>query len=323
MTTGMGKLVTSGLARSLIESYPQGASAQQFGASAPLPSGPVVEGIVQRVRELLFPELAWGGELRQTELEARVEATLHDVALSLRREICAARRYVHRHEHRTPTCLECETCADEVTRQLLDELPRLRSSLLRDAEAALAGDPAARDLGEVIVCYPGLFAITVHRMAHELYRRKVPFLPRMMSEYAHRLTGIDIHPGATIGDSFFIDHGTGVVIGETTLIGDRVRIYQGVTLGALSLPSGKVAALRGGPKRHPTLEDEVVVYAGATILGGETVIGRGSIIGGNCWVVSSVAPGSRVSVQMHTEVRGAMRPGDRPAKEPSAAAEPA
>jgi len=312
MTTRTGSLVTGGLARSLIETYPQSATPQQFGASVPLPSGPVVEGIVQRVRDLLFPELVWGGDLRHSELEARVEATLHDVALSLRREICAARRYVHRHEHRAATCLECETCADEVTRQFLDELPSLRVKLLRDAEAALAGDPAARDLGEVILCYPGLFAIAVHRMAHALYARKVPFLPRMMSEYAHRLTGIDIHPGATIGDSFFIDHGTGVVIGETTFIGDRVRIYQGVTLGALSLPSGKVAALRGGPKRHPTLEDEVVVYAGATILGGETVIGRGSIVGGNCWVVSSVAPGSRVSVQIHTDVRGSLRPAKAP-----------
>lgn len=312
MTNGLARLVTSGLARSLIETYPQRSSAQQFEASAPLPSGPVVEAIVQRVRELLFPELAWGGDLRQTELEARVEATLHDVALSLRREICSARRYVHRHEHRAATCLECETCSDDVTRQFLDRLPVLRGALLRDAEAALAGDPAARDLGEVILCYPGLFAIAVHRMAHELYLHRVPFLPRMMSEYAHRLTGIDIHPGATIGDSFFIDHGTGVVIGETTLIGDRVRIYQGVTLGALSLPSGKVAVLRGGPKRHPTLEDEVVVYAGATILGGETIIGRGSIIGGNSWVVSSIAPGSRVTVQIHTDVRGSLRPAKAP-----------
>lgn len=308
MRKGQGPLVNGGLAAALMGAYADAAGTGEPGSCAALPSGRAVEQLVGRLRELVFPELVWGGEVSSSELEARVQGTLQEVALTLRREICAARRYVHRGEHRATSCVECEVCSDEVTRQFLDELPSLRRALVRDAQAAVAGDPAVRDPNEVVLCYPGLYAITVHRMAHALYVRQVPFLPRMMSEHAHRLTGIDIHPGARIGDSFFIDHGTGVVIGETTLIGDRVRIYQGVTLGALSLSSAKVAALRGGPKRHPTLEDDVVVYAGATILGGETVIGRGSIIGGNCWVVESVAPGSRVSVQMHTEVRGSQRP---------------
>jgi serine O-acetyltransferase len=164
-----------------------------------------------------------------------------------------------------------------------------------DALAAIAGDPAARGVAEVILCYPGHYAITVHRLAHILWNYKVPLLPRMMSEHAHRVTGIDLHPGAHIGASFFIDHGTGVVVGETSIIGAHVRLYQGVTLGALSVPKSEVEALRDGPKRHPTLEDQVIVYANATILGGNTIVGRGSVVEGNAWVVQSIPPGSRVA----------------------------
>jgi serine O-acetyltransferase len=158
-----------------------------------------------------------------------------------------------------------------------------------DVEAAVAGDPAANSENEVILAYPSLAAISTHRVAHFLYERDVPLLPRIMSEYVHHRTGIDIHPGAKIGRSFFIDHGTGVVIGETTQIGDRVKLYQGVTLGALS-----VSRDMRGKKRHPTIEDDVTIYAGATILGGDTVIGRGSVIGGNVWLVRSVPPYSKV-----------------------------
>jgi serine O-acetyltransferase len=160
--------------------------------------------------------------------------------------------------------------------------------------AALDGDPAATGPDEVIFCYPGLYAISVYRLANVLYRAKMPVIPRMMTEHAHKVTGIDIHPGATIDEGFFIDHGTGVVLGETTTIGRRVRIYQGVTLGALSLSKANTVALRGH-KRHPTIEDEVIIYAGATILGGETVIGKGAVIGGTCWITRSVAPGAKVS----------------------------
>jgi serine O-acetyltransferase len=163
----------------------------------------------------------------------------------------------------------------------------------KDVLAAREGDPAAKSYDEIIFSYPGLFAIMVYRIAHQLYEQDVPIIPRIMTEYAHSLTGIDIHPGAHIGESFFIDHGTGVVIGETTKIGDRVRIYQGVTLGALSLPRGSVERLRT-EKRHPTIEDDVIIYAGATILGGETVIGARSVIGGNVWITESVPSETRV-----------------------------
>lgn len=183
----------------------------------------------------------------------------------------------------------CEPRA--IVEAFLPFLPEIRARLDEDVEAAFRGDPAARGFGEIVAAYPAVRAIAVHRIAHELYRLRAPILPRMMSEHAHQQTGIDIHPGARIGRRFFIDHGTGVVIGETTEIGDDVRIYQGVTLGALSPRHGE--SLRGR-KRHPTIEDEVTIYAGATILGGDTVIGRGSVIGGNVWLTQSIEPGSRV-----------------------------
>jgi serine O-acetyltransferase len=181
--------------------------------------------------------------------------------------------------------------AGAIVEAFLLRLAAIRASLDEDVEAAYRGDPAARGFGEIVAAYPAIRAIAIHRIAHELTRLRVPILPRMMSEHAHQQTGIDIHPGARIGRRFFVDHGTGVVIGETCEIGDDVRIYQGVTLGALSPRHG--ASLRGR-KRHPTLEDEVTIYAGATILGGDTVIGRGSVIGGNVWLTHSIAPGSRV-----------------------------
>lgn len=182
---------------------------------------------------------------------------------------------------------------EKVTRDLLDRIPALRALLSKDVLAAFQGDPAANSVEEVIFSYPSVEAITVHRIAHELYVANVPMLPRIMSEHAHALSGIDIHPGAKIGESFFIDHGTGVVIGETSVIGNNVKIYQGVTLGALSLARGGGAD--HGKKRHPTIEDDVTIYAGATILGGSTVIGKGSVVGGNVWQVESVPPGSRIS----------------------------
>ena len=181
--------------------------------------------------------------------------------------------------------------ADEVALALLGGLPVVRDVLATDIQAALAGDPAASSAEEVILSYPGVQAIASHRLAHELYRLGVPMLPRMMSEVTHSRTGIDIHPGASIGPGFFIDHGTGLVMGETTSIGAGVKLYQGVTLGALSVRGGDEAR---GKKRHPTIEDDVTIYANATILGGETVIGKGSTIGGNVWLTHSVAPGTTV-----------------------------
>jgi serine O-acetyltransferase len=178
----------------------------------------------------------------------------------------------------------------EITFAILKKIPEIRARLRGDVRAAHDGDPAAKSLDEIIVSYPGIEAIAIHRVAHELHLLKVPLIPRIMSEYAHSKTGIDIHPGATIGDNFFIDHGTGVVIGETTEIGNDVRIYQGVTLGALSIkkdPSGKIER---GKKRHPTIRDNVIIYSGATILGGKTVVGEHSIIGGSVWLTESVPP---------------------------------
>ena len=185
--------------------------------------------------------------------------------------------------------------ARRIVETFVARLPEVRRLVETDVTAAYEGDPAATSRMEVVMAYPGLYATTVHRLAHELYRLKVPIIPRIMSELAHSKTGIDIHPGATIGERFFIDHGTGVVIGETTVIGRNVKLYQGVTLGALSFDKDPVTgALVKGVKRHPNVEDDVVIYAGATILGGSTVIGRGSEIGGNVWIKESVPPHSRV-----------------------------
>ncbi|MCA9510644.1 MAG: serine O-acetyltransferase EpsC [Myxococcota bacterium] len=181
--------------------------------------------------------------------------------------------------------------AASVVRRTIERLPVVRAALAEDVDAAYVGDPAARSFEEIVVAYPSIRALAIFRLAHELHEQGVPLVPRIMTEYAHDRTGIDIHPGARIGRRFFIDHGTGVVVGETAEIGDRVRVYQGVTIGAASVRDA--GALRGH-KRHPTIEDDVTIYAGATILGGETVVGRGSVIGGNVWITSSIEPGSRV-----------------------------
>lgn len=197
----------------------------------------------------------------------------------------------------TDCCLieDLEAClvrARKISRALFRELPALRRVLFQDVQAHFTGDPAAKSLDEIILAYPGLLAITVYRIAHFLRRKEVPLLPRIMAEYAHTRTGIDIHPGARIGSHFMIDHGTGVVIGETTEIGDHVRIYQGVTLGALAVPED--AGAYRDVKRHPTIRNRVTIYSGATILGGKTVIGEGAVIGGNVWITRSVAPGAKV-----------------------------
>ena len=221
---------------------------------------------------LLFPHHARPRPRAEREIEAR----LIELLGRLRYMLCEV----------MPE--QCEK-AWGIARRFVANLPRIAESLKLDAEAMLEGDPAANSLDEVILAYPGLYAVAAYRVAHELARADVPLLPRLISEHAHRLTGIDINPGARIGRSFCIDHGTGIVIGETAIIGDRVKIYQGVTIGALS-----VKRAFKGTKRHPTIEDDVVIYSGATILGGDTVIGRGSIIGGNVWITKSVPPGSRV-----------------------------
>jgi len=185
-----------------------------------------------------------------------------------------------------------------VVLNLLRALPAIRLTLNTDVQAAYDGDPAAKSVEEVVFSYPAMEAITAYRVAHVLYREQVPMIPRIISEYAHSKTGIDIHPGAQIGERFFIDHGTGVVIGETSVIGRNVKIYQGVTLGALSIPRSGEAPRNG--QRHPTIEDNVTIYSGATILGGDTVIGEGSVIGGNVWLVHSVPPRSKITYEPGT-----------------------
>jgi serine O-acetyltransferase len=198
---------------------------------------------------------------------------------------------------------EIPRLSERLALEYLEHLPQIRARLRADVQAAYEGDPAAASTDEVVLCYPGLFAIAVHRLAHPLHGLGVPLLPRIMSEWAHHRSGVDIHPGARIGESFFIDHGTGTVIGETAVIGDRVKLYQGVTLGALSFPRNPDGTLVKGGRRHPTVEDDVTIYAGATILGGKTVIGRGAIIGGGAWITSSVVPGARVLGASHGSSR--------------------
>jgi serine O-acetyltransferase len=260
----------------------------------PIPSRECVIDIIDRLREILFPGYFTRGKLDPVNLRYSVgksAATLFDlfseqISLSIRHDCF---RY---HQ----SCTDCEEQGHQVALQILEDIPRIRRVLATDVKASYEGDPAAKSFDEIIFSYPGIFAIAVYRVAHQLFKSGVPLLPRIMTEYAHSVTGIDIHPGAEIGESFVIDHGTGVVIGETTHIGDNVRIYQSVTLGALSIPRNSGDEFRG-KKRHPTIEDDVIIYSGATILGGDTLIGARSIIGGNVWLTQSIPPDTTVSLE--------------------------
>ena len=215
--------------------------------------------------------------------------------------------------HNQP-CVHCEPLGHQLTVEFLRKLPELRMMLAKDIRAALEGDPAAKSYDEIIFSYPGIRAITIYRIAHELYRLNIPLMPRIMTEYAHSRTGVDIHPGAQIGESFFIDHGTGVVIGETCIIGNSVRIYQGVTLGAISLSKAEVKKLRS-KKRHPSIKDDVIIYANATILGGDTVVGERSVIGGNVWLTHSVPPDTEVFIKKQDLIFGAKQYKKQAAKQ--------
>ena len=256
-----------------------------------LPSQKVVVDIIHRARSILFPGYFTKAKLHLSNLEYFIGKETSDLYEILVDQISVAIRHDCR-RHELP-CTNCDTLSHELAFAFIENLPRVTQLLTADIHATLEGDPATKSSDEVIFCYPGLLAISIYRLAHELYKLAVPFIPRIMTEYAHSQTGIDIHPGATIGPGLFIDHGTGVVIGETTIIGTGVRIYQGVTLGALSLPRNAGESLYK-KKRHPTIEDDVIVYSNTTILGGDTVIGKGSIIGGNIWLTESVEPGTKV-----------------------------
>jgi len=260
----------------------------------PIPSRNAMIEIIHKLQLILFP-----GYFSQTRLDQiNLPYYLGQETISLFEELSREIALCIRHEcirYDLP-CTHCEERGNEEAMRFIKELPNIRILLAKDVRAAFEGDPAAGSYDEIIFCYPGLLAVTVHRIAHQLHNQRISLMPRIMSEYVHGLTGIDIHPGAHIGESFFIDHGVGVVIGETAIIGNRVRIYQGVTLGALSLPKNDVERLRD-KKRHPTIEDDVIIYAGATILGGETVIGARSIIGGNVWLTESVPPETKVFIK--------------------------
>jgi serine O-acetyltransferase len=256
-----------------------------------LPSRDALIDILERARRILYPGYFFISRVDRMNLgyyfgqeaTAFFELLSEQITLAVRHECL---------RHGLP-CTHCQARGETAAVLFMKTLPALRKALALDVRAAYEGDPASKSTDEIIFSYPGLFAITVYRIAHEFHRMEIPLIPRIMTEHAHSLTGIDIHPGAEIGESFFIDHGTGVVIGETTVIGKRVRLYQGVTLGALSVPRGATEALRAR-KRHPTIEDDVIIYSGATVLGGETVIGARSVIGGNVWITESIPPDTKV-----------------------------
>jgi serine O-acetyltransferase len=257
-----------------------------------LPSRQAIVGIVEGLRAVMFPTHYGAADLTDESVDYYVGQTLESTLRLLCEQVKRALRFLP--EHAATSTPELEALAFEITRSLAAQLPTIRAMLVSDIQAAHAGDPAAQHITEILLCYPGVLAIMHHRLAHALHRLGVPLLARFINEIAHSATGIDIHPGAQIAPSFFIDHGTGVVIGETAIIGERVRVYQAVTLGAKSFPADADGALVKGHARHPIVEDDVVIYAGATILGRVT-IGRGAVIGGNVWLTHSVAPGASVS----------------------------
>jgi len=257
-----------------------------------LPSREALAALVDSLRGALFPMRLGPPDLRQESEDYYVGHTLDTALHALLAQVRLELRY-HARGAATPAATLDERALD-VVREFGASLPRIRELLDTDVLAAWRGDPAARSVDEVLLCYPGLHAMIHHRIAHQLHRLGVPLLARIVAELAHGQTGIDIHPGARIGSHFFIDHGTGVVIGETAVIGDNVRIYQAVTLGARRFESGADGALHKGGARHPIVEDDVVIYAGATVLGRVT-IGRGATIGGNVWLTRSVPPGSRIA----------------------------
>lgn len=287
----------SEITEALVATYTECSHINHLGHK-PLPSRDVVVDILADLIEILYP----GFGRRQNLHIGNVEYHVGDLVDGLHDKLTQQITRVLRHEHDCSApagepAIDFEALAQQKTIELLKRLPELRLVLEQDVQAAFAGDPAAKTHHEIIFCYPGVEAITIYRIAHELLLLGVPLIPRMMTEYAHFKTGIDIHPGARIGPSFFIDHGTGVVIGETCDIGTHVKLYQGVTLGALSFPRDAAGNIIRGMKRHPTLEDDVVVYANATILGGDTTIGHHAVVGSSVWLTHSVDPYTMVSME--------------------------
>lgn len=269
----------------------------------PLPKYDVIVQILEDLKDVLYPGFRRREGLHSGNVTYHVGNLIDSLHDRLTTQIARALMHSDRVDSKSPVANPCLNVNDYESRghsiaiSFLERIPELRASLAKDVDAAYEGDPSVSNRDEIVFCFPGLEAVTIYRIAHELVRFKVPFIPRMMTEWAHKQTGIDIHPGATIGEYFFIDHGTGVVIGETCEIGDHVKVYQGVTLGALSFATDSDGNLVRGTKRHPTIEDRVVIYANATILGGKTVVGHDSVIGSSVWVTSSIAPHSTVVLE--------------------------
>lgn len=290
------------LADRLVAGYEGAGGVNRIGDTE-LPSRHRVETVLQRLLALSFPGYFGGSIDERANVQTFVAGHLDGLYVELSGIIARALRF-SRSQGLPVSCLgegdDPVELADRLTLAYLDTLPDTRELIKTDVQAAFEGDPAATSPVEVVLCYPGLLAVAVHRLAHPLQTAGVPFIPRVMSEWAHARTGTDIHPGAQIGPYFFIDHATGVVVGETTRIGAGVKLYQGVTLGALSFRRGDDGVLLRGGKRHPTIEDDVTVYANATILGGDTIIGRGAVIGGGCWVTASVPSGAKVVIDART-----------------------
>lgn len=287
----MNKLVSN-----IVSSYQQQPNSYTQ-LSCQLPNRDIIIEIIHLLRQLLFPGYFGKQNLTESALEYHVGNLLIEINEKLNQQVKCALQHQQCHKTSCETScddLEVSQQAEEICWRFLSKIPTIREYLALDVQAAFDGDPAADDKAIIIFAYPGLSAISIYRLAHELYLLSVPLIPRIMTEFAHNETGIDIHAGADIGKNFFIDHGTGVVIGETTIIGDNVKIYQGVTLGALSTRGGQ--SLRN-QKRHPTIEDDVTVYSGASIFGGETIIGKGSVIGSNVFITQSVPPGTRVIIK--------------------------
>jgi len=282
----------------IVETYFELGAINHLG-HCPLPSYETVISATEELKEILYPGYRRRDRLHPGNVSYHVGDLvdrLHDkLTLQIARALChgAGKDTQCNPQQRA----DFEALGQAKTVAFLEELAGLRKTLAMDVEAAYAGDPACKSLDEVIFCYPGLEAVTVYRLAHLLHELDVPLIPRMMTEWAHGRTGIDIHPGAKIGNHFFIDHGTGVVVGETTVIGDWVKLYQGVTLGALSFPTDAEGNLLRGTKRHPTIEDRVVIYANATVLGGDTVIGHDSVIGSSVWITRSIDANTTVTME--------------------------
>ncbi len=282
------------ITEALVATYTECKYINHLGHS-PLPSREAIADILCDLMDILYPGFVRRQNLHIGNVEYHVGDLIDGLHDKLTQQTARALRHDFDNEAAPP--VDFEALAQQKAIELLRRLPELRYLLEQDVQAAFLGDPAAKTHHEIVFCYPGLEAVTVYRLAHELLLLGVPLIPRMMTEHAHSKTGIDIHPGARIGPGFFIDHGTGVVIGETCDIGRNVKLYQGVTLGALSFPRDASGNIIRGMKRHPTLEDEVVVYANATILGGETVIGHHAVIGSSVWLTHSVPPHTLVSLE--------------------------